>query len=260
MKLGVSTANLYPMPVEKALDALLAAGIRLLEVFLNTESEAEPAFARKMKAQAEACGAEIRSVHSFYSSCEPFWLFSDYDRRLQDGLKHFERVFRAASVMGARYVIIHGDRPNGVLSPEMSAERLGIASRCAEEYGIVLLQENVVKYRSESLEYLRTLRRVLGNRAQFVFDYKQCGRCGLNSRDVIDAMGGHIRHVHISDRNAAHDCLPPGEGSTDYAGLFRELRHAGFNGAVILELYRNNFETMSQLLHAMKILENFVSL
>lgn len=40
IRIGASTANLYPMETERALDRLLQLGFRELEVFLNTESEA----------------------------------------------------------------------------------------------------------------------------------------------------------------------------------------------------------------------------
>ena len=53
MVIGASTANLYPMLTEEALDTLLALGFRNLEVFVNTESEIVPAFFRCIRLYPE---------------------------------------------------------------------------------------------------------------------------------------------------------------------------------------------------------------
>ena len=39
MKLGISTACFYPLPIEQALDEIGKLGLRTAEIFFNTESE-----------------------------------------------------------------------------------------------------------------------------------------------------------------------------------------------------------------------------
>ena len=76
MHIGASTANLYPMNTEDALDALLRLGFRELEVFVNTESEIAPSFLRQLKESIQAAGARVVSLHPYISGSEPYILLS----------------------------------------------------------------------------------------------------------------------------------------------------------------------------------------
>ena len=57
METGISTACLYPMETERALDLLLGLGFRRFEVFLNCESELQRPFLQELKARAHEYGA-----------------------------------------------------------------------------------------------------------------------------------------------------------------------------------------------------------
>ena len=72
MKIGVSTACMYPMETEKSLEMLLSMGVRTFEVFLNTFSEMEESFIQGLKRQIDAAGARIVSVHPFTCSFEKY--------------------------------------------------------------------------------------------------------------------------------------------------------------------------------------------
>ena len=61
IRIGASTANLYPLETERALDCLLELGFRELEVFLNTESEAEETFIRRLRAPVPSSARCIRT-------------------------------------------------------------------------------------------------------------------------------------------------------------------------------------------------------
>ncbi|MDD2417817.1 MAG: sugar phosphate isomerase/epimerase [Oscillospiraceae bacterium] len=258
MNVGASTSNLYPMNTEDALDELLKAGFRTVEVFLNTESETKPEFATDLRKRADKYRARIVSVHSYNSISEAFLFFSNYQRRLEDGLREIEHVFKAAFLMGASYVILHGDRPKTPLSDDESVKRYEMLYDLAKENGITLLLENVAKNRSGDLNYIDNMRRLIGDKAQFTFDLKQSIRCGFKPSQVISAMSGAIRHVHISDCNPQHDCLVPGKGMIDYKELLTCLKENGFNGDIILELYRNNFRDVSDLIKGCRLLEDVI--
>ena len=51
----------------------------------------------------------ITSVHPYCSGFEPFLLFSDYIRRFKDGINIYKDFFWAASYLGAKVLILHGD-------------------------------------------------------------------------------------------------------------------------------------------------------
>lgn len=256
IRIGASTANLYPMETERALDRLLQLGFRELEVFLNTESEAEDAFVRQLRARADEAGAVIRSVHPYVSGTEPYLLFSAYRRRYEDGLKIYRRLFRAAQLLGAPYVVMHGDKREGVLPVEDSIACFEGVYDLGRTYGITLLQENVVRFRASDPAYIAAMRRQLGDKARFVFDIKQCVRSGHSPEEMLDAMGDALAHVHISDHDQTHDCLMPGTGTVGYGRLFARLLGQRFSGSIMLELYRSNYGAETELISGRRYLEN----
>ncbi len=247
MQAGISTANLYPMVIEEALTTLNGFGAEVVEVFLNTTSELTPDFAAMLKKRADDIGVSIRSFHSYTSCFEPYLLFSLYERRFEDGLRVFAPIFEAAAIAGADYVILHGDRDPGNLPAEQSIARYEKLYDLGQQYGVTLLQENVVRFRACQPQFVREMRRQLGDKAQFTLDFKQCRRTGVAIEEMIDAMSGAIRHVHISDYDDESDCLMPGVGKEDFPRLLQKLKESGFDGALIIELYRHNFDKVEEL-------------
>ena len=61
MSIGISTACLYPMYTEQALEILLDQGFRLFEIFFNTISELAPDFIARLGKMMEKKGATLRS-------------------------------------------------------------------------------------------------------------------------------------------------------------------------------------------------------
>jgi hypothetical protein len=255
MFIGASTANFYPALTEDALQTLLAMGFRELEIFVNTESEIRPAYLRGLKERVQAHGARVRALHPYLSGIEPYLLFSAYERRYRDGLEIYARLFEAAALLGADFVVMHGDKAEGVLPVEDSVARYEGVYDAGRRFGVTLAQENVVRFRSSDNGYLRAMRRLLGKKAHFVFDIKQCRRCGHSPESVLAAMGDAVAHVHISDGDDRRDCLVPGQGREDFFRLFRLLRGQGFDGAVMLELYRSNFGKAEELAAGRRVLE-----
>ena len=258
MNIGASTSNFYPLTTEDSLDAVLRAGFRTVEVFFNASSELSPAFVGDLRRRAEAAGATVAAVHPYTSFMEPHFLFSVYERRALDMLEEYKREFEAAATLGAPYLILHGDREHSPLSVERSLERYERLYDLGKTFGVRVAQENVVRYRSADLAYLRALRDTLKDKAAFVLDVKQCVRCGLPVEQVAEAMGDAIVHVHVSDHDDTRDCLPPGQGTFDYARLFALLNERQYDGALMLELYRAGFEDERDLVCAAAFLQTFL--
>lgn len=247
MKVGISTANLYPMNLEDTFAYLEGRGATETEIFVNTSSELAKPFAQMLRERAKAADLRIRALHSYTSCFEPYMIFSQYERRFEDGLQLFVPVFQAAQTVGADYVVLHGDRDPGVLPASQSIRRFERLYDLGREHGVTLLQENVVRFRACHPDYIRAMREQLGDKAQFVLDFKQCRRTGVPIPEMIDAMSGAIRHVHISDCTDTEDCLMPGAGQEDFPYLLRLLKQSGFDGTVVIELYRKNFDKISEL-------------
>lgn len=250
MNIGASTSNLYPLPIEESLDNILALGIRHTEIFFNAACELEAPFVEEMRRRLDAHGAVAHAIHPHTSFMEPHFLFSVYERRADEMVENYKRNFEAAARLGARYVVLHGDRAQSPLPLETSLERYERLYDLGATFGVRVAQENVVRFRAESLDYIRALRRHLGDKAAFVLDVKQTVRCGHAIEDVAEAMGDAIVHVHVSDHTAEQDCLLPGKGTFDYGRLRRILEARRYDGAVLLELYRRNFGEPCELQQA----------
>lgn len=258
MRVGASTANLYPALTEEALSLLLKMGIKETEIFLNTKSETTPSFLANLKSQIDDAGATVKAIHPYISSVEPYLLFSSYERRFLDGMEEYKYLFEAASTLNAPYVVMHGAKESGLPADE-AIGRFERLYDFGKTFGVTLLQENVVMYRSADLDYIRLMRQMLRDKAGFVLDFKQSRRCGLTPSMVLDAMGDSVRHVHISDGDGDRLCLPPGKGSEDLKSTLKQLHRQGYNGSVILELYRSNFNKPQELAESVDYLENLLS-
>ena len=160
MRMGISTACLYPLELERSFQTLLSMDFRLFEVFLNTFSEFTPNYLRELRTMADVYGAEIKSVHPFTSGYEGFLLFSEYERRFQDSLVFYKHYFESENHMLASIVVLHGKRDyaSANISESTYFERYAALFELGQSYGITVEQENVNKFRSESPGFIRRMR------------------------------------------------------------------------------------------------------
>lgn len=246
MDVGVSTACLYPMETEGALQLLLDAGVKNLEVFVNTFSEMEPAYLGQLRSMAQEQGARILSLHPFSSGLEGYLFFTDYPRRTREALELYKRYFEGVQLLGGDIVVFHGAGKGSTMTAPQYAERFATMVETAKSCGARLCHENVSRTVSWTPELFRALRAGCPQ-AEFVLDIKQAVRAQVDPFDMLEAMGDRVAHVHISDHAPGQSCLPPGRGAMDTGRLLRELARRGYRGALIEELYRDNFGGVEDL-------------
>jgi sugar phosphate isomerase/epimerase len=87
-----------------------------------------------------------------------------------------------------------------------------------------------------------------------VLDTKQALRSGVSIEEMRRAMGEGLRHVHISDCSAQKDCVLPGRGQLDIAGFSRLLSGSGYQGDVMLEVYRDSYDEVQELFSSYRYL------
>ncbi|MBR0144895.1 MAG: sugar phosphate isomerase/epimerase [Clostridia bacterium] len=244
-----STGSLYPMEPEKAVLAACDAGFRTLEVFVNCEYEWSDEYIDLFLALLEERGMRVTSIHPYQSGSESYMLFSDYPRRRKEVLESYKKCLRAASRYGARYFILHGPgrsadafRPLYPHEIEVYRELLAYGG----EVGVEVLQENVRRFLSAFPETFRYLAEEIPELG-YNLDFKQAVQSGFAIEDLIDAMGGRIRNVHINDLDIANRCRLPGEGRLDYRELFTRLRAVGFDGILVTEVYRRDIADLSRI-------------
>ena len=246
MRAAVSTACLYPKPTEDALYDLCLSGVQTVEIFLNAPSETKQVFVSDLAAMLKRFGVKCAAVHPWTAPHEGFMLCSNYSRRARDFIEESKSVFTAMQMLGAEYFILHGAQ-TGFFKPELCYERFALLAEAAKPYGVTVTQENVFKYESQSLKYLREFVRQLGDTAKITFDTKQAVRAGMDIGEAVRVLGSHIVHVHLSDHGDLGDCLRIGKGRFRIPEFLGSLHEQGFDGTVVLELYRTGFGGVQEL-------------
>lgn len=249
MRSGISTACLYPMELEKALPTLLSMDFHLFEIFINTFSEMKPDYIANLKRMIDDTGSSVKSIHPFTSGFESFLLFTDYDRRFQDGLDFYKRYFETANLLGAKILVLHGQRSDkrSRVTEELYFDHYGRLFELGKTFGITVAQENVNLFRSEDPEFIVRMRENLKEECAFVLDVKQAVRAGKDPIAMCAAMGENLVHVHINDNDRNSDCLLPGFGTMDFNVLKNQLEGFGFAGDLIIEVYRRSFTDLKEL-------------
>ena len=255
MSVGISTACFYPELTENAVDFLCKNGVSNIEIFFNSACETKGEIFSKIYHKIKDNGVNVVSVHPFSSSFEPFMLFSEYERRFQDGLDFYKSFFDVCNTLGSKIFVLHGDRDNRTYCDDRYIDRYHRLFLAAKEQGIILAQENVAYCRSKDVEFLNKMRKELCDDVAFVLDLKQSRRAGVDYKEYAAVMGEKLVHLHANDFDSTHDCLLPGKGITDFKEVYNELSKYGFNGESIIEVYRTNFKDFGQLLESMHYLQ-----
>ena len=256
MNLGISSSCLYPLLTEKSLEFLGKNGIKTTEVFFNATSELSKDFVAELKKIKDFYGMSIDSIHPTMSLAESFMLFSAYDRRKEEGLESFKRYGEICHELDAKYIILHGGKPNGILSDTEYFERFLEISDAAKHNGGILLQENVAKFRAGNIDFLKKMSDYLGESAAFCLDVKQCIRSGYSPFDALNMLKCGVKHLHLSDHNEEKDCLLPLKGDFDFYAFLLSAQKLGFAGTAVVEVYRDAYLNHEDLLASFALLKN----
>ncbi len=247
MKIGISTASYYPMETELALEEVGKCGAKYTEIFFNAESELKNSFIDMLIETKERYGLEVSSVHPTMSLAESFMIFSAYERRFYEALDNYSRYSEIAAELGAKYIIMHGGKPNGILSDEEYCERYMQLKNATLKNGVTVLQENVSHHRAGEIEFMRSMQEILKDDAEFCIDIKQSIRCGYDPIELTKEFISNTRHYHISDHSTASDCLLPGNGNFNFNEFFNVLNKNNYDGACIIEVYSNAYHNYSEI-------------
>lgn len=260
MQCGISTACFYPARTLDALRTVADTGAPVTEIFLNTFRELEDGFARELEAVVRQSGIRVSSIHPFSSMLEGFLFASRYEDRTKDGFDLYEKYFSICQRLGADKLVFHGDHksPMNTFPLDEYAQRFCRLAELGLQYSVRLCHENVFYCRLADPFAVAGLRPLLGEHAAFVLDMKQALRGGVDAAAMLDAMGGDVCHVHISDHGRGHDCLPPGQGEEDFPAFISQLAELGFQGDLIIELYRDNFSSPKDLTASMEYIHSLI--
>ncbi len=258
MLLGVSSASLYPLETERAVKQLGELGVRNTEIFLNDFSEMSGAIFDEILHTLHEYDMNVVSVHPFTSPMESMFLFSNYPRRQQALLDMYRRFFECMNKLGAKIFVLHGAILSSNCPDDLYFEQFSRLLDAADEFGVTVGQENISYCKSGSLGFLKRLREECGERTKYVLDLKQARRSGLSALEILDELGKDVIHVHVSDADGKSDCLPVGAGTENLALIVNRLKELGFDGALLIELYRSNYSEYEELAEGVKRLEKLL--
>lgn len=246
LQVGVSTACLYPEPLEDALYQLAVNGAGCVEIFINTHSELKESFVYGLKNILDRFDMGCISLHPYTCEIEPLMFFSDYSRREEDALEYYKLYFNAMNILESKIFVLHGGKADR--GKELYCERYSRLYRLGQEFGVTVAVENVTRCQSRSSAFIREISGMLGNEFAFVLDTKQAVRAGETPFAFLDAAGSSIIHTHVSDYGELGDCLIPGRGSFNFRRFFEKLNSLNPRASAIMELYRSGFGGISELI------------
>ena len=249
VQVGISTASFFKrMYNEDSIAFLKDNGIPAAEVFLGTYREYKKEFASLLNERKG--NVKIHSVHTLNTHFEP-QLFSANPRALEDAYIIAEEVLASAKLLGARYYTFHGVARVKRKIAYTDFENIGrmytaLCEKC-EKYGVSLALENVewahcnhVGFYSSVKKHCPLLRATL--------DIKQAREAGEGYVPYLEEMGSDIVTVHVSDVDKDGKLCLPGRGTFDFAELFRRLSDIGFGGAILTEVYNENYGELGEVI------------
>ena len=247
MKIGISTASLFMRLYNEDAIALISEwGVQTAEVFLTSFSEYEPKFSETLLKKKG--NLNVNSVHVLNTQFEP-QLFSDHPRVRSDAFLWLDKLLASAHILGAENYTFHAlARLTSTFKENLkkSGEKLSEIFEYWKEKGERLCLENVewALYNRPGLfkefqKYCPGLGAVL--------DVKQAVISGYPYEEYFDDMGESLAYVHASDFDENGRKVLPGRGRFNFEELFRRLKGAGFNGAVLIENYNDDYRELKDL-------------
>ena len=242
MDIGVSSACFYPLETEKSLIEVGKLDVHTSEIFFNSDSELGEAFLKELCKIKDYYSIKTPSIHPFTSFCESFFFFSKYKKRFYEAVEYYKRYFNAANIIGAKILVFHGAKVPIEISEEEYFERFAVLYEAGKKFGVTVAQENVWSTCGADPDFLRKMKKYLGDDFKLNFDVKQMRKCGYVLSDFLCEFSKDIVNIHVSDHNKSETCLPPGEGEFSFEEMFRIMQNSSYDASFIIELYRHNFK------------------
>lgn len=268
IKVGLSTASVYPLRTEAAFEYAARLGYDGVELMVWAETVSQDVDA--IERMSQHYGVPVLSVHA------PCLLIS---QRVwgANPIPKLERSVRAAEQLGAQTVVVH---------PPFRWQRRyaeGFSDQVAELEAagdILVAVENMFPFRADrffgtgtpSIERMRkrggapgpgisafapSYDPLDGNHAHYTLDLSHSATAGTDAIEMARQMGEGLVHLHLCDGNGAStdEHLVPGRGTQPTVEICRLLAAGEFAGHVILEVTtsaaRNNAEREALLVESL---------
>lgn len=193
-------------------------------------------WAKGVRARADAAGIAYTHAHAPGEADADEWI---------------GRSIEAASVLGARYLVVHPiwhEKNGRVIKTgarflQVNADAIQKWLPKAEACGVVLLAENILWGASSDPRVIAELvKKVDSDWFGWCFDVGHAYCCGYKP-DVLKACAVAPMSLHIQDNDGTCDGhLIPGDGTIDWDLFLRTLREIGYLGDCVLEAHHQSLE------------------
>lgn len=256
IKVGLSTASVYPVRTEAAFEYAARLGYDGVELMVWAESVSQDIAA--VRRMSESYGIPVLSVHA------PCLLIS---QRVwgADPVSKLDRSVRAAEELGAQTVVVH---------PPFRWQRRyadGFTDQVAsleQSSDVMVAVENMFPFRADRIfgtgqpSISRMRKRggspgiavsafapsydpLDGNHAHYTLDLSHSATAGTDAVEMAGRMGDGLVHLHLCDGSGAStdEHLVPGRGTQPTAEICQMLAASNFAGHVILEVTTSGART-----------------
>ena len=226
----LSSSSVFPEPTAAAFEMAATVGYDGLEVMVWTDRVSQDAGA--LKGLADHYGVPVRSVHApCLLVTQRVWSADPWERLI--------KAAELAETLGAPTVVVH---------PPFSWQR-DYAKNFAEGLAKVQQKHPHLSFAIENMFPVKMAGRwfvpytpgwdpTSAGFDAYTLDVSHCAASRIDALDMLDKMGGGLRHVHLGDGTGEgrDEHLVPGRGNQPCAEVLRSLVARGFTGSVALEV------------------------
>ncbi len=259
IKVGLSTASVYPLRIEAAFELAARLGYDGVELMVWAEPASQNVAA--VEELSRRYGIPVLSVHA------PCLLIS---QRVwgADPIAKLGRSVRAAEQLGAQTVVVHPP----FRWQRRYAERFSdLVAELEDGSDVMVAVENMFPFRADrlwgtglpSIERMRkrggkpgpaisafapSYDPLDGGHAHFTLDLSHSATAGTDALEMAERMGAGLVHLHLCDGSGAStdEHLVPGRGTQPAAQICRQLAASDFTGHVILEVTTSGARTATE--------------
>jgi sugar phosphate isomerase/epimerase len=259
IKVGLSTASVYPLRTEAAFEYAARLGYDGVELMVWAESISQDVAA--IRRMSDKYGMPVLSVHA------PCLLIS---QRVwgANPISKLDRSVRAAEQLGAQTVVVHPPfRWQRRYAEGFSDQVAGLE----ESSDVLVAVENMFPFRADRIfgtgqpSISRMRKRggtpgvgvsafapsydpLDGNHAHYTLDLSHSATAGTDAIDMADRMGDGLVHLHLCDGSGAStdEHLVPGRGTQPAVEICEMLAAGNFSGHVILEVTTSRARTAAE--------------
>lgn len=258
IKVGLSTASVYPLRTEAAFEYAAELGYDGVELMVWAEAVSQDVGA--IAALSKRYNIPVLSVHA------PCLLIS---QRVwgSDPVSKLDLSVQAAERLGAQTVVVH---------PPFRWQRRyaeGFSEQVAwleERSDVMVAVENMFPFRADrffgsgqpSIERMRrrggpgagvsafapSYDPLDGNHAHYTLDLSHTATAGTDAIEMAGRMGSGLVHLHLCDGNGAStdEHLVPGRGTQPTVEVCQMLAGSDFTGHVVLEVTTSGARTKAE--------------